>query len=283
VHGDAMSDHSFVVHWQGQPIVLCQCSLMDGVLGLHGLPMRVFMRSGLDVHVLKGAIKTAFAHLDALAERLPIQSYWLRERSGTLLGLAGEAALGREALASVALVGIVDLTAGVAVWKKALRKSFQQFVNWGRKSFAIRYVNAGNCTDVTFDPYRHFHAHVAGRVTRPKASWDVMQSHVREGRGELILAELDGKLAAGSLFIDGTDTAIYMNGVYDRDLDKPLAHYMIWHGMERAAARGMAKLHLGDVHQVGAADDKRYAVGYFKRGFTTDIEQWTDWRWSPKA
>jgi hypothetical protein len=29
-------------------------------------------------------------------------------------------------------------------------------------------------------------------------------------------------------------------------------------------------------------DEKLFAIGYFKRGFATDIEQWIDWRWSPK-
>ena len=106
-----------------------------------------------------------------------------------------------------------------------------------------------------------------------------MQRNVAEGRGELLLAEMDDKLVAGSLFIDGTEVTIYMNGGYDRDLNKPLAHYLIWHGIERAHRRGMKLFHLGDVHQVSRADDKRYSVGYFKRGFATGIQTWLDWRW----
>jgi hypothetical protein len=179
------------------------------------------------------------------------------------------------------LTGMVDLTAGPAVWKHALRKSFHQFVNWGRKNLAIQYVNAATPNLEHFDAYREFHSHIAGRVTRPKESWDIQFAELARGRGELILAHLDGKLAAGSLFIDGTELTLYMNGVYDRGLDKPLAHYMVWHGIERALDRGLRLFQLGDIHLPDAVDDKRHSVGYFKRGFATHFEASIVWQWCP--
>jgi Acetyltransferase (GNAT) domain len=283
VHGAQMIDQTFVVCWQGEAVLACPCTVLEGVLGLNGLPLQLFTRAEVDGDVLKKAVKAAFGQLDAVAARHGVSSVWLREKASPVLSDVALAALGREAQARVALVGCVNLKGGAALWKGALRKSFQQFVNWGQRSLAMEHVNAHTGTQVQFERYRDFHAKVAGRVTRSRASWDMMENHVRAGHGELLLAELDGQLAAGSLFIDGTQTTIYMTGVYDRELDKPLAHYLVWHGMERAAARGMATLELGDIHLKADVDDKLFAIGYFKRGFATHIEQWTDWRWSPKA
>ncbi len=199
-----------------------------------------------------------------------------------MLSPLGEVALGYDAKASMTLTGMVDLTAGPIVWKRALRKSFHQFVNWGRKSLVIDYVNGTSPSIEKFEAYREFHAHIAGRVTRPKESWDIQFAEVARGRGELILGYLDGKLAAGSLFIDGTEVTLYMNGVYDRALDKPLAHYMIWHGIERAHGRGLKRFQLGDIHLPDVVDDKRHSVGYFKRGFATHFDANVVWLWPPK-
>ncbi len=283
VHGSALLDQSFAVSWQGEAVLACPCTLLEGVLGLNGLPLRLFVRGDAPGDVLKKAVKAAFGHLDAVAACHKASTVWLREEATPVLTDVALAALGRDAQARVALVGGVDLTGGLVLWKSALRKSFQQFVNWGQRALVIEHVDAGSLAPWHFERYRALHAQVAGRVTRSKGSWDVMEQWVREGRGELILAELDGKLAAGSLFIDGTSTSIYMTGVYDRELDKPLAHYLLWHGIERAAARGMKRLELGDIHLKADVDDKLFAIGYFKRGFATHIEQWTDWRWSPRA
>jgi hypothetical protein len=205
----------------------------------------------------------------------------VRERASAILSPIGEACLARGATAGVNLIGMVDLVAGPTAWRKALRKSFRQFINWGRQNFAISYVNREEFDVERFDRYRLFHAEIAGRVTRPRASWDVMAETLAAGNGELICATLEGRLVAGSLFVDGTEICIYMNGVYDRALDKPLAHYLIWHGIERAQGRGKKLLQLGDVHQQGLVPDKKYGIGYFKRGFATHIDTNLAWQWSP--
>lgn len=283
VHGDSHRPLSFAVSSLGKPMALVLCAELDGVIGLHGLPMRIFRKEGIDDHSFKYAVRRAFERLDELADEYAVKELWLRELASPNLSPVSEACIWRKATPTLALNGMVDLEAGPTAWKKALRKSSQQFINWGRKSFDISFLNADNFSPDTFDRFRNFHAEVAGRVTRPKSSWDEMANAIKRKRGELILASLNGKLAAGSLFIDGTETTMYMNGVYDRALDKPLAHFMIWTALERARARGMKNFQLGDIHLEGTVDDKKYQIGYFKRGFATHIESYTDWRWKPPA
>lgn len=279
--GENYRDFSYAVMWRGQPALIVLCGLNGVTLGLHGLPSHIFYPPDMDRHVLTLAVKTAFTRLDEIAVAEGVQEIAIREIASSVLSPVGECALGREAKAQTTLTGMVDLEAGPAVWKHALRKSFHQFVNWGRKNYAIEYVNKDNQDRALFDAYRAFHAQVAGRVTRPKESWDVQFDEICHGRGELILGKLDGALAAGSLFIDGTAVTIYMNGVYARDMGKPLAHYMIWHGIERAHQRGLRSFQLGDIHLPDAVDDKRHSIGYFKRGFATHFDANFVWTWSP--
>lgn len=283
VYGERHRSHSFAILQQEKPILVVLCSSVEGVLGLHGLPLRIFARAGMDSNLFEAAIGEAFAQFDRLIELHNFREILVRERASAILSAIGEACVRRKAVPAVALIGVVDLEAGPAVWKRSLRKRFQQFINWGKRNLEIRYLNAENFSIEAFDVYRMFHAEIAGRVTRPRESWDEMYRAVKDGRGELLLANLDGKLAAGSLFIDGTCVTLYMNGVYDRNLDKPLAHFMMWHGIERARERGMKSLQLGDIHIQGAVDDKRYQIGYFKRGFATHTETYLDWRWQVKS
>ncbi len=280
--GDRYHDSSFGVMWQDRIILVVLCGQTEGVLDFYGLPMRIFFPDDLDRHVLVLAVKAAFAHIDLIAESADVGEIRLVESASSTLTPLGEIALGRDARVTPSLIGMVDLTAGPAVWKRTLRKSFHQFVNWGRKNFAIEYVNSNSPDKEKFDSYREFHAKVAGRVTRPRESWDVQFEELCNGRGELVLAYLADNLVAGSLFIDGTEVTIYMTGVYDRDLDKPLAHYLVWHGIERAHGRGMKSLELGDIHLPDTVDDKLQNIGYFKRGFATHFDASFIWTWGRK-
>jgi len=279
VHGSDHVDLSFAVCSVNTPVVVGLCSLIDKTLGLHGLPARLFARNGISPELYRNAMRAAFAHIDEIASTKGAREVVIRERAVPALSPIGEASIAREAQAAVSLIGRVDLTAGLVRWRKALRKSFRSLINWGRANLEVTYVNAADCNRDRFDGYRLFHAEIAGRVTRPLASWDAMYAWLASGRGELICAALDSKLAAASLFIDGTETCIYMSGVYDRALEKPLAHFMIWHGIERAQQRGMKIFELGDVPFSGTVSDKEYQIGYFKRGFVTDIDAYLTWQW----
>ena len=153
-------------------------------------------------------------------------------------------------------------------------------INWGRRNLSIHCVNKETPNRALFDRYREFHAEVAGRITRPEQSWNVMYEWIALGGGELILAFLEDRLVAGSMFIDGKETLIYASGVYDRaEFDKPLAHYPVWLGIERAHARGIKILELGDIPIRGDKSEKEYQIGYFKRGFATHIDTQRVWRW----
>lgn len=284
VHGDACRDVSFAVLVDDKPAAVVLCTILSGKLCLYGLPLRLFLADEAAANAQQLAVKAALVEIDRLAALHGATEVVVRDEAGPTLTELGVACLGREARADVKVVADVDLTLGEEAWRQALRRRYRSLVNWGQRSLAIEIVDRANPDKGTFDRFREFHRRIAGRVTRPLASWDVMSSHVADGGGELILGTLDGRLVSAILFVDGTRTTIYMTGVFDREhFDKPLAHYVMWLGMERAKARGRARFELGDVEFRGLVDDKNYQIGYFKRGFATRLATHLVWRWSPPA
>ena len=73
----------------------------------------------------------------------------------------------------------------------------------------------------------------------------------------------------------------YASGVYDREqFDRPLGHWPVWQAMLHGARRRMRVFDLGDLPLPDATTDKEYAIGYFKRGFATNVTTGITWTWS---
>ncbi len=279
IHGNR--DCSFVVRAKGSSVLICLCAPLDGKLSFYGMPLRFVVRPDLDREVYHAVLQSTFLHLDKLMRAHGLNETLVMDDRTETVSIIEEACRVRDATMNPRPVAYVDLAAGPAVWRTALRKSSRSLINWGRRNLSIRYVNKEMPDRALFDRYRAFHAEVAGRVTRPEPSWTVMYEWITGGGGELTLAFLEGKLMAGSMFIDGKETSIYASAVYNRaQFDKPLAHYPVWLGIERAHARGMKMLELGPVPPQGTVPEKEYQIGYFKRGFATHIERQSVWRWS---
>lgn len=275
-------DLSFAVSANETALLVCLCASFDHTLGFCSLPLRLFARRGLDDATYRAAVNAAFANLNALAAAHGLRVATVREPTTANVSPLGEACLARGAQAATVQHACVDLTAGHAAWRAALRKSSRSLINWGKRSLAMRFVCRVTPDRDLFVEFQKFHAEFAGRVTRSQTSWDIMCDWIVSGRGELIAGYLDNRLISGSMFLDGRDICVYGTGVYDRTLfDKPLAHYPIWLAIERALARGLKTLELGLVHDKGTVSDKEYQIGYFKRGISTHIVTYTDWRWQP--
>jgi len=277
IHGN--HDRSFAVSANGAAVVICLCAPLDGKLGFYGMPLRLAAHRDLDGDRHRAAMQATLSRLDEIAQADNLREISLLDES-VVISVIEEACRVRGATMNPRSVARVDLSAGPAAWRAALRRSSRSLINWGRRNLSISYVNKEMPERTLFDLYRAFHADVVGRVTRAEESWNVMYDWITQGGGELTLAFFEGKLIAATMFIDGKETSIYASGVYDRtQFDKPLAHYPLWLGIERAQARGMKVLELGEVPERGAASEKEYQIGYFKRGFATHIETQCVWRW----
>ena len=76
----------------------------------------------------------------------------------------------------------------------------------------------------------------------------------------------------------------YASGVYDRErFDQPLAHWPLYDAIRRSGARGMRRFDLGELPAKGTVSDKEFNIGYFKRGFASQIDMHLVWQWQPQG
>ncbi|HXP31152.1 MAG TPA: hypothetical protein VN832_08685 [Stellaceae bacterium] len=281
VFGARRSNESFAVVHNDRPVLLALCARGEGVLDWYGLPSGFFPGEGLAPDLVATATKTAFEHIAGLVERHGLAGVVVRDAAiAGVLSPIGEECLNRHYQPALRLSARAALGEGEAGLRRGLRKSFKSLLNWGQRNLAVAIVNRTNPDRDGFHSYQEFHRKIAGRATRPQASWDVMYDCIASGQGELVLALLASELVAATMVVDGDAVAFYASGVYDRDrFDKPLTHWPLWLAMLHAGERGMKQFDLGDVPLAGAASEKEINIGYFKRGFATGIVPWIEWHW----
>jgi Acetyltransferase (GNAT) domain len=291
VSGERRRDVSFAIVDGDSALLIAHCAIGAGAIDWHGLPIALGPIAlgpiaGLAEAATQAALAKAVETIESLAQQHSLDRAVIFDpTSAGTLSLLGAACLGRGWTGALHLNAICDLAQGEPGLNRALRKSFRSLVNWGRKNLTMAYVNAANPDAGEFAAYRDFHQRVAGRSTRPEASWTAMFDWIASGGGELALGRLEtGELVAGTMIVDGATTAYYASGVYDRErFDKPMAHFPLYDAIGRSAARGRTTFDIGDIPQTGSASPKELNIGYFKRGFATGIATSIHWTWNRAA
>lgn len=281
---DTAIDRSFALVQHDVPVMLVRCNLLNGILGNYSRPLALLMsRANLEAENER-LIREAFKVIDEIALQGAVSVSVREDILGPSLSLLGAACVSRGGAPHVLQVGQCDLLLEQKKIHSGLRKSFHSLVNWGRKNLSIEYYNAQNPNPDMFERYRAFHAVVAGRVTRSDKSWRSMRDWVLESGGEIALARLDERLVAGTMTVDGAQKAVYASGVYDRTLfDKPLAHFPLYDAILRSRERGLKYYELGDLPSKGTVSDKEYNIGFFKRGFASNVQMHLVWTWQTKS
>lgn len=162
------------------------------------------------------------------------------------------------------------------LWR-SLRKSYRSLINSGKRELTIQLVDGAAPDRERFEVYRELHREVAGRVTRPAESWDVMYGMVVDGRAQLVLAYLEDRPVAATYLMMFGPIALYASGAYARDLGKfPVSHWPLYASMLEARRRGVTRLVLGAVfpHVGPASSAKERSIASFKLGFATSVSAW---------
>ena len=175
--------------------------------------------------------------------------------------------------------GQVRLVPGEEEYKKSLRKRYKSYVNWGRREMETAFHCGDDIDADLFDAFRLFHARIAGRVTRPRQSWDEMYKLAVENRGFLCTGFLGGEMVAATYVFHDTSSALYGTGVYERDLfEKPISHWPMYASIVKCMEMGLEHFDLGEVFLPADASEKEKSIGFFKKGFsqyTTSSCVWT--------
>ena len=242
--------------------------------------MRIWIDKTLGTRGFKSVLRTSFDHFASLARANSTTTCIIQDdtsgRSASLLGRSLHAA---GAVPRLSLCARVDLEAPLEAITSNIRKSYRSLINWGKRSISLTYVNRDNPDFDMFNLYQELHQRIAGRITRPQTSWDIMFETIAGGGGELSLGrDASGGLISATLVIDGGGVSQYSSGVYDRKhFDKPIGHWPLYDAILRARSRGMSLFELGEIPAAGTASDKEVSIGHFKRGFAGRLDFQLAW------
>ncbi len=280
--GSGYIDLRFALVESGAPMLIALCGVSGAGLSYFGMPVRIFLRSGLSPELIGIVTATAFKKIDEIAVAHNLKSATVADfGSGGQLSAIGKQCLNRGAAATVRVAGTCDLGSGEVALRRGLRKSYRSLINWGERNLKMEFVSRQNVDYSLFRQYQELHRAVAGRSTRSQKSWDIMFEWIAGGGGELVLGYLkSGELVAGTLAVDGAEIATYASGAYDRNrFDMPISHWPLWLSIKRSAERGRTTFDLGEM-PIAAADRKEADIGFFKRGFTDVFSTWISWSWT---
>jgi len=273
--GDTWNDTSFAVYRGESPILIAICGSSGGPICYFGMPMRIWTDKTLGARRFNSALGKSFDHLASLAAANGTTACIIRDDpSGSSASFLGRFLHAAGAVPRIGLCTRIDLGAPREVIAANVRKSYRSLISRGKRSISLTYANRNNPDSRMFDQYREFHQRIAGRVTRPRKSWDIMFEAIAGGHGELSLGhDSSGDLISATLVIDGGEVAQYSSGVYEREqFDKPLGHWPLYDAILRAKARGRSLFDLGDIPAAGTATHKEVSIGAFKRGFAGRLD-----------
>jgi len=164
----------------------------------------------------------------------------------------------------------------MAIWTK-LRRSFQPLINKALKKYDIKVYDYKNPDYQIHEQYRELHRKAAGRVTRPKETFDLQYEMLREDNAVLVGAQWEGQWIAFDYFFHNHRNAYYGSAADDPSvkLDTPVGHAVIWSAVAYYLMRNFEHLDMGP-QQFGPQwldypSAKDINIAFFKRGFGGDL------------
>lgn len=167
---------------------------------------------------------------------------------------------------------ILDVKKPIEELKKDLRHGHRSDVDKAEKIFKVEIFDKSNITDKAFNDYRKLHQKAAGRITRPKITFDIMHELIKSGGAFLAKAERDGKTVAFSYFFVFKNNVYYGSACTDPDLGNlPASHLIQWKAIKYMQEKGFSFYEIGWQYFGATICDfpsqKEINIARFKKGF----------------
>jgi hypothetical protein len=170
-------------------------------------------------------------------------------------------------------LGLHDLYASS---RKGHRESMRKILQ--NDNFEVFVVDCQSPQSLAFhEEYRELHHKCAGKVTRPKETFDMQYEKLKNGAAVLAGINYRGKSVGYSYFEFSGTKGIYASGVDDPDFNlRPLYHAMVLKGAEHLKDKGVKFIDTGEPSSPSGQygyypDTKQLNIGFFKRGFGGDF------------
>jgi hypothetical protein len=279
-YGEKFKELSFTVWKDDELLGHVQCSVLDGKLTLPdgGVIIQLDERK-IPSKECKPLYTEILKHLQQLVQTHHCSTIVIKDHLNTSLSPLGEALFNLKFQSRLTFEMCIDYASfDREKFYSTLRKSYKSLINWGKRELEITYLNKDNPDFDSFMEFQKFHHKISGRKTRSDKSWEMQHQMIKEGIGELILAEYKGTLVAGSLFADYGDISMYFTGVYERDLfEYGVSHFLLYDGICRSFERKNTTGFSLGYFDTDIKDPKWYNIQFFKKGFCQTLKPIIFW------
>ena len=169
---------------------------------------------------------------------------------------------------------VLDLDLSEEELNQDVRKGHRYDIKRGKKAYTIDIFDKEGIKKEVFEQYRLLHHKAAGKVTRPRETFEMMYQWIVGGKAILCGARNDkGEYVGFSLIIVYGQGAHYASASDDPDIDVevPVSHVIQWEAIEWLKRSGIRVYETG-FQQFGAQiydhpSKKDFDISFFKRGF----------------
>jgi hypothetical protein len=168
---------------------------------------------------------------------------------------------------------LIDLRLSRSELRDGLRRNHVRSIEKGKELFSIKLHSGRDLTDAKFEEYVAMHGRAAGRVTRPRSTFNMMRSWIQSGRG--LVAEAltkDGVTAGFELYILYKKSAYGLSACNEPEYEHlPIRHQIEWEAMNWMRKQGVQFYEIGPQHfgilPYDFPTPKNIGISHFKYGF----------------
>lgn len=138
---------------------------------------------------------------------------------------------------------------------------------------AEKYLTYGMITDI--EKFREDYYRIAGKITRPEITFDILAQWINQGFGTLLEAQFDGKTAGYTYILHWKGCAYYfMSCVGPEFREYNISHYLQAKAFDILRQKGVKMYELGEqVYNTlhSQPTEKERNISRFKRGFGGEV------------
>jgi hypothetical protein len=156
------------------------------------------------------------------------------------------------------------------LWRD-VRHGHRADIRKGEREVRVTVEHGAGLDERVFEAYVELHRRAAGRVTRPRRTFDLMARWVRQENAALFMAWRGDLPVASALIILYRDGAFYASAANDPEHKLPAGHAIQWTAIRWMRERGVRRYDIGlqvlsDLPHAPASEKER-RISLFKRGF----------------
>jgi len=129
---------------------------------------------------------------------------------------------------------VLDLKKPLDELRREVRHGHDSDIDRASKALRAEIFDQNNITDEIFEIYVDLHRIAAGRITRPKATFDLMYEFIKNGNGFLVGAKKNNEFVGFAFFSLFKGNVYYSSSANNHDVEKaiPISHFIQWNAIE---------------------------------------------------